>query len=109
VEIPKNLAILSVERTGRLDSRGQPINETIYARKWARIELRHSLARGQDGDVVDIDGELWVDDMELLARDLITVDNDWKDTYRVFDVRDAVDVMGGTFLARARLQRQRQT
>lgn len=107
MELPKNLAVLSVERGTRLDNRGQPIYETIYARRWARIELRHALARGQDGDAVDIDGELWVDDMDLLARDLITVDNPQKDRYRVFDVRDAVDVTGGTFLSRARLQRQR--
>lgn len=107
VEIPKNVAVLKVERAGRIDRYGQPLNETVYARIWARLERKHRMVRGLNGDTVDIDAELWADDMQLRARDLLTLDNADNDEYTVFDVSEETDVDGNQLFQRARLVKKR--
>ena len=107
MEIPKNVAVLKVERAGALDRYGQPVVETAYARKWARLERRHSMTRGANGDTIEIDAEIWSDDMELRARDLITLDNKDSDAYTVFDVDEPVEVDGTFPFQRARLVKKR--
>jgi hypothetical protein len=107
VEIPKNVEVLSVERAGALDRYGQPIQETAYQQRAARLERKHAMARGLDGDVVDIDALLYADDMELRARDLITLNNTAEDRYVVFDVSEETDVDGTMLFQRARLVKQR--
>jgi hypothetical protein len=107
VEIPKNVEVLSVERAGALDRYGQPIQNTAYEPRFARLERKHSMVRSPDGDVVDIDAQLYADDMELRARDLITLNNAAKDRYVVFDVSEETDVDGTMLFQRARLVKQR--
>ena len=107
MEIPKNVAVLKVERAGALDRYGQPLVETTYARKWARLERRHRMVRGLNGDTVDIDAEIWTDDMELRSRDLITLDNKDNDAYTVFDDEEPVEVDGTFPFQRARLVKKR--
>lgn len=107
MEIPKNVAVLSVERAGAIDRRGQPIMETAYARVWARLRRVHKMFRAANGDTIDIDGFLYTDDMNLRARDLITLDNADQDRYVVFDVTEDHDVDATQYFQRARLVKQR--
>lgn len=107
MEIPKNVAVLSVERIGTIDRRGQPVTNIVYAQRHARLERDHRMARDSNGDTVDIDAVLYSDDMELLARDLLTLDTPNKDRYRVFDVSEENDVDGTILFQTARLVKQR--
>lgn len=107
MEIPKNVAVLSVERPGAIDRRGQTVYETAYARTWARLERVHRMARDQNGDTVNIDAVLWADDMNLRARDLITIDNVDKDRYVVFAIREENDVDATQYFQKAELVKQR--
>lgn len=107
MEIPKNVAVLKVERAGAIDRHGRPVYETPYARTWARLERKHAMVRDANGDSVDIDAVLYSDDMALLARDRLTLDTIDKDAYTVFDVSEETDVDGTMLFQRARLVKAR--
>lgn len=105
--VPKNATVERAERAGRLDRHGQPVFVTTYIRTPVRLQARHALVRGSNGDMVDIAATLWTDDMELRARDRLIMEYPSGDQYTVFDVSEEPGVDGAERMRVCRLVKVR--
>jgi len=91
----KNARISMVKRGDSFDRYGVAQLETVFSGVPVRLDRSTSTSRSADGDVVDISATLYLEtSYELKPRDVITVDNPSQDQYIVFDVSEALDILG---------------
>ena len=103
----KNVRISMVKRGDSFDRYGVPQLNTVFSGVGARLEKNTVATRTVEGDVVDIDGTLYLEpSVSLSPKDIITVENADQDQYIVYDVSEEMDILGTVVFRTYRLQQK---
>ena len=103
----KNVQISMVKRGDSFDRYGVPQLSTVFSGVGARLEKSTIATRSVEGDVIDIDGTLYLEpSISLSPKDVITVDNPEQDQYIVYDVSEEMDILGTVAFRTYRLRQK---